>query len=67
MSHPINIHEHVRAICDALGLDANNVARLDIKPHEVEATVYMLNENGKKYATEQSIVPVHIEAFPVIA
>ena len=51
----IPITRSVRTICRTLGMDPSQVARLDIRPTEVEATVYLLNEDGSKY----TVPPFH--------
>jgi hypothetical protein len=45
----INIHEPLTALCRLLGLEPRTVSLLEIGPREVAATVYLLDENGKKY------------------
>ena len=48
----VDISEPVNEICTRLGLEAKNVARLDISPKDLQAEVYKLNEQGSKYVDE---------------
>ena len=49
----IDISEHVRAICDALGADYDQLERLKIRPDgEVVVQVYLLDEAGERYTDE---------------
>jgi len=44
-----DISEHVKAICDVLGLRYERVARLDVGPTSVDATFYLDGEDGRKF------------------
>lgn len=49
MTTPIDIHDPLLDLCHRLGLDFGWVSRLEFTPSEVEATVYLPNENGAKH------------------
>lgn len=49
---PIDIHDPIYELCERLGLQPENVAKITFKPRSVEATVYLLNENGAKYLVD---------------
>ena len=67
MSDKPNIHEHVAAICETLGLVAKNVKQLIIAPTSVIATVYAVNEDGSKYVDPDLGVIAEQHTFQVIA
>lgn len=60
MNDVIDIHEHVEAICEALGLEYVAVGRLVIDPGAVSVTakVYRLSERGHLFVDADTNDPV---------
>jgi hypothetical protein len=46
---PVDIRDETAALCRTVGLDPANVAELRWTPNELVATVYLLNDEGRKY------------------
>ena len=66
MKDKIDIASHVREISEALGLKYENVSRLDITPREVQAKVYLENENGSKYIDDSGEPAFEYYVFEVL-
>jgi hypothetical protein len=66
MSNKINIHDQVYGICNALGLEATFVKELKITPRTVIADVYLKNDNGSKYVTENGDAAIEVHEFEVV-
>jgi hypothetical protein len=52
MTNPVDIHSHVEAICEAVGVVASYVYRLDIEPQQMTVYCYAGKDgfcDGKKY------------------
>lgn len=54
---PVEIGEHVKAICEALGLEPGRVGKLVLFPTAAEADYYLVNESGAKYVDEETAQP----------
>jgi hypothetical protein len=54
MRETINISAPVAALCELLGLDAENVRHLALYPRSVTAEVYRLNADGKKFIDDET-------------
>lgn len=60
----IDLSAPVTAICERLGLDPNQVGRIDIHPATVTAEVY-LERDGKKYITDDGNAAIERRSFKV--
>ena len=49
-----DISEYVRGICEALGVEPKNVARMIIRPTFASFEVFRLDENGSKYIEDET-------------
>lgn len=49
MAERVNIGDQVFGICNALDIDPHRVSELVIKPSEVVATIYCVDQHGAKY------------------
>ncbi len=45
----INLHDEIASICDKLGLEATNVARIVLHPTSATVDVFEVNIGGRKY------------------
>lgn len=64
MTEP-DITQPIIEICNALDLEANNVAGLNFTPGTVEATIMLLNDNGSKYINDGGDIATETRTFKV--
>lgn len=62
----IDIAAEVAALAEKLGLDKTNVARFDITPANIDATVFLLNEDGKKHFNPDGFPVMTVRTFRVL-
>lgn len=54
-------------VCELLGRDPDEIAKIVITPYQVDITVYDLDENGNKYYDEENYdTAKHIERLVVV-
>jgi hypothetical protein len=62
-----NIHSHTSAICKKLGLEPHLVRSMTVTPTNVEAEVFLTDENGSKYIKDDGNVALETRTFEVVA
>jgi hypothetical protein len=53
----INLHAPIYELCDRLGIDPNNVGRVNFFPDRCEVMMFRLLDNGAKYVDLDRNVP----------
>ena len=65
---PVDISAEVKSICEALDLEYHHVAELLVLPGEAKVTVYLQNEDGKKYVDRKSgLAVMSVVTLPAVA
>jgi hypothetical protein len=53
----INLHDPIYKLCELLGIDPNNVGRVNFFPDRCEVMQFRLNENGEKFVDLERDLP----------
>jgi hypothetical protein len=63
MSDEVDIREQIDSLCQAFGLDKNDIVRIELEPLFAHVHVFVKNSHGRPFVDSNGEVATHVRSY----